>query len=261
MIASPCINTELWLGGEKAWSILAWLDGDTLGEVLRERRKDLKGQAGYLSQGRMAQLLKEKHGPKQGPSQASISNIENDLIDLSGLYPEVRRDFLKLYGFTDSELERLDERFNLKLPSDVRNFTPPLSVTEAAAEYGLVEIRVLGDSNKGTDPVLKHMVRGRDAAACFVIYARGGVLACERIRRQYGDSAMFVFAEGEKPTPGKPVVYKMKDTGRLMLCIHHVTPPVFVATDYEDPLDAVTIYPNDERLEYLGALLSYMGWT
>jgi hypothetical protein len=249
--ATPLLNNHLSCSLREVWRVLALLESKTINEVLKIRRKDQRDAPGFPTIAEMGTILKEKF-EDDGRTGSWINLVEHGHANIMKLKAEVRLELLKLYRFTDDEIAQLDERFGLKLP-DVKNST----LVQPFSELGLISVRVLDDSNvEDTELVFESMIKGRDPEDCFAVRAREGVLRCEKVYTRYGEGALFVFVKNEKPKQGQTAVYQLKDTGDLLICIYLETPPAFMVYDYANPQKFEAINPNDERLEFMGALLT-----
>jgi hypothetical protein len=261
MIASPTMNTLLSLSPRELWA-LAWLEGQTLGEVLKTVRKDWgRRTPGYLSQLKMAAMLEKVHG-EYAPSQGTISNIENDLVPIYDLHESVRLDLLKLYPLSDEQIAELDERFELRLPkpSNVENFTSDGPVFLGNVDG--VTIRNVGNPDEGGYTLPLDALQGRDSDNCFFVTATGGILACPEVRAAHSPLTKIFFDRTKKPEEGSMVAYKIKGEESYVLKVwHEKPPPVPVTVQTYDETRYVVLYPNDPVLEQLGTKFSHLGFS
>lgn len=232
---------------------MAWIEGETLGEVLSSVREDWgRRTPGYLSQLKMAATLEKVHG-KYAPSQGTISNIENDLYDIMDLQPDVRLDLLKLYPLKDNQIAELDQRFSLRLAkgSDVKN--PTLKRPEDMGKLGGVTVRVLGNPAEASVIVSEFLLQGHEAGNVFAIDTTGAVLACPEVRARYGRRFKVFFSGTKGPTEGDIAAYKVKGEETYILRAYHVEAPRNpVAVTSFDETRIIVLHPNDPETELLG---------
>ena len=253
VITSPYTKPELFYGhGEGAWSALAWLDGDTLGSILKERRADLEGQPNFLSQTKMSVQLKRRF-KKLAPSQSTISNIENDAKEVADFYPEVILELLKLYHFTDAELNTLNERFSLKLPLARKSEYLNNSGNEGL-DSAIVWFRDIRNYDGGGIPVHRDLLEGISEDDVSGIMVTDNVLMPPALSQQYPIGTVLFCSEKASPKENDVLAFKYKGLDRYVLLERrHLASPNPVMNQDQSVGDLVS--PSDSRLEFLGISL------
>lgn len=252
MVATLPITDPLSWPSKESWD-LAWLEGEKLGQVLSNVRSDWgRRTPGYLSQLKMSFILRDKHG-KYAPSQGTISNIENDMVSIMDLQPDVRRDLLKLYPLTDKQISELDERFSLGLSTQETVSTPIVSLEGVS----LVALRIVGDSQGVEDKltVLETMLDGYSAKSCLAIQTVGGTLACHKILDEYRNVSTFLFTTELSPVEGSIVLYRFRGTSRYLICIYTEASKHFPVSSFDGSMN-LFVDSGDPKLEFCGVQFS-----
>ena len=240
--------------GYKEAHPLAWLEGKTIGEVLKERRKDLQGKSDFLSQGRMSQELKKRFA-RRAPSQGTISYIENDTSFPIDLHPEVRLALLRLYAFTDRELETLNERFCLELPLyanaprlDSFNHTseiPDISKSKTFHSVNMVTLKSMGNFIEGGYAVPDVLLKGRISERVIAVAVAGDTLVCPEVRRKYQSKQVLLFDTTLEPSEGDTVLYQLEEDERPILRAYRQQAGV-ITVQTTDNSDALILRPDDK---------------
>ena len=251
VITSPSTNPELFYGHDRgAWFALAWLEGETLGAILKERRADLDEQSGFLSQTKMSVELKRKF-KKLAPSQSTISNIENEAKDISDFYPEVILELLKLYHFTEEELNTLNERFSLKLPlSRESNYLNNIGTTDQfSATVFINDVLNAGAGERLPVPKSYLEEKGVEEKDCRALLIDDNVLMPEVLRTALPSGMYLVITEAADPKPESLMAYKC---GSKYVVLRNDSSENKVPVMTLDGAEGDFVSKSDERLAYLG---------
>ncbi len=250
MIASGTINKHLSWAFEECF-VLASLEGETLGEILSARRDDLKGTPKFLSQGQMTKRVRQEFGEK-ALSQGRVSYFENDLADFMTLQPEIRLSLLKLYHFTEQELNTLNDRFSLRLPLARESVYLNKSGSDPL-KSAIVWINDLAGERGGSYPMDRETLEreGVTAEDCKGFVVDADVLMPEPLRDMIPDKTVLFCTPKVTPKVDNLLTYTCRDSGKKVL-IQHSERGTRVPVMSADGSDADFVSENDERLEFVG---------
>lgn len=246
------LTNHLSLPLKEVWRALAILEGRTLGEVLRVRRGDLKDTPGFLSVAAMGQALIEEYGPDLGRTGAWVSSLEHDRAKIIKLLPEVRLKLLRLYRFTDKELEDLNARFNLKLPlaskSEYLNklgTTPPNSV--------IVWINEVSGGEGGSYPMRREALEREGVAQEDVRAFRidDDVLMPQTLRDSLSGGTVLFCTTKVTPETGNLMAYICRDDGKKVV-LQHSNKKIRIPVTSADSTEGDFVSEDDVRLEFIG---------
>ena len=184
---------------------MAILDLDTIGEVLRTKRTDktpVPPQEEF-------ELALEAHGVPNS-SQTMLSRIERGRKDFFGTWPasEHRLAVLRVYGFEDHEIQRLDERFSLgvahllqprgTLSTHVSQGEKVDHVGTVSAGNGVSGVEVKARSISAPDWIAAQF----DLAFVFAADVTGSSMTCEDVAKSIPEgSVVFFHRPNEKVQP------------------------------------------------------------
>lgn len=186
---------------------------DTLEEILatvREERPDKPTQSA------IAQKLKDQFGPEIKISQSRLSEMEHGRASFRSLFiaPQHRIAALRLYGVKDSDIRKLDERFDLAVGPYLAPQTPLGEPATAKLDHvgtvsaGMGSSGVLVSKERISAPswVAEH---GLDPDNIFVAEVDGDSMTCEIVAKTIPQGARAYFHrpnEKMQPRPGS-IVY------------------------------------------------------
>lgn len=240
----------------------------TLEEILGTHREDRQPKR---TQTEIARLLKDQFGDEISVSQPSISQMEKGDVAFKMLfrYPQHRLAALRTYQLTDTQIRKLNDRFNLDLQvvmlpegaqrvtldgPKVRHFGPVnagLSLTELSKE----EVELLSVPDWIADRY--------DLDQVFSMDIVGNSMACEDVHKSIPEGSRVYFLEGVQPNPGETVcarlfdenlhvikIYKPQQGYAILESYNHEHQPIIVNEDR--PGDVVGVYlthiPRGPRL-------------
>ena len=180
-------------------------DAETLGELLADKRESFRGTPEYFEQYAVANAV--------GFSQTYVSQIEKGVAEgRIKKWPSVRqRALLNAYRFTEDEIMRVAERFDLD-PSLKRPQTqfPFNTLPELRGVGNMVELEIL-QAQGGTeeDPedaggrrtiqLFEVFLDGHNPKDCKVVELFGESMVCEDVRLSFEPGARFIINTAEEP--------------------------------------------------------------
>jgi len=199
---------------------------ETLEQILKTHREERLDKP---TQSAIARELKRQFGEELKISQSRLSEMESGMVPFRVLFvaPQHRLAALKLYGFSDSEIRKLDDRFELAVGPYL---TPTIGLTAPAADE-LDHVGTVSAGNGGSGILVKQRSvsapswvaeKRLDPANIFVAEVDGDSMTCEVVARTIPQGARAYFHrpnEKVQPTPGRIVyVYlQAEDTAVLKI--------------------------------------------